>query len=268
MGAYRTWILAMVVVVGAPAGAAWAANPGDFAYPSDSTVTWDPVRLGAGETLESRFGEAWPDIARFNRMDRRHAWPGTRIRLPRRLTDVASFQPLPAFVVEAESLARFLLLDLSEQFLGAYEHGALAFSIPATSGRAGFATPTGAFTIDFADPRHASSKYPIEGTNIPYPMDWALRFHRSRGGVSYWIHARDLPGYPASHGCVGLVCEPMQRRMYGVPRTPVVDDARRLYAWAGGLERAGDIAPVRLRIVGSAPRPSTRPRAPVIAARP
>ena len=268
MGAHGAWILAMAVAMGAPAGAARAASPSDFAYPSDSTVAWDPVRLRAGETLESRFGDAWQDVARFNRMDRRHAGPGTRIRVPRRLEEVATFQPLPTFVAEAESLERFVLLDLSEQFLGAYEHGALAFSIPATSGRPGFETPTGTFTIDFADPRHKSSKYEIEGTDLPYPMDQALRFHRTRGGVSYWVHARDLPGSPASHGCVGLTCEPMQRRVYGVPRTPVVDDARRLYVWAGGLERAAAVTPIRLRIVGSAPRPSSRPPVPLVAARP
>jgi len=28
-----------------------------------------------------------------------------------------------------------------------------------------------------------------------------LRFHVNREGISYWIHGRDIPCYPASHGC-------------------------------------------------------------------
>ncbi len=52
--------------------------------------------------------------------------------------------------------------------------------------------------------------------------------------VSYWIHARDLPGRPASHGCVGVFDEAMQHRVYGVPDKPVLDDAKKLYAWTIG----------------------------------
>jgi len=51
-------------------------------------------------------------------------------------------------------------------------------------------------------------------------MTWALRFHIDRDGVNYWIHGRDMPGYPASHGCVGLYDEAMQKKYYKVPRTP------------------------------------------------
>ena len=76
--------------------------------------------------------------------------------------------------------------------------------------------------------------YRIEKTNIPYPMYYGLRFHVTRGGVSYWLHGRDVPGYPVSHGCIGLFDEPMQRRFYGYPMEPVLEDARRLYEWVLG----------------------------------
>ena len=35
----------------------------------------------------------------------------------------------------------------------------------------------------------------------------------NREGVSYWIHGRDMPGYPASHGCIGLYDESMQKNL-------------------------------------------------------
>jgi hypothetical protein len=235
-------------VLAAPAAGA-APSPADGRYPSDSTIVWETHRLGAGESLESLFGPHWLDVARFNRMDRRHAWPGVRIRVPLRLEEVAGFTPLPAFYAPAESLDRFVLVLLAEQFLGAYERGHLAFGLPVTTGRRGFATPSGDFRITAADPRHASSLYPVEGTNVPYPMPWALLFHRTRGGVGYWIHGRDLPGWPASHGCIGLVDEDMQRRIYGAPADPQVSDARRLYEWVVGPAPGG-----RWRDVPDGPR--------------
>ncbi|HOP41583.1 MAG TPA: L,D-transpeptidase, partial [Geobacteraceae bacterium] len=52
--------------------------------------------------------------------------------------------------------------------------------------------------------------------------------------AAYWIHARDLPGKPASHGCVGLADESIQKRVFSVPEKPVLQDAKRLYDWAVG----------------------------------
>jgi len=78
---------------------------------------------------------------------------------------------------------------------------------------------------------HRSSLYKIEKTNIPYPMHYALRFFTSRNGVAYWIHGRDIPGYPASHGCIGLYDEEMQRRYYRNPQKPILRDAKTLYEW-------------------------------------
>jgi hypothetical protein len=65
-------------------------------------------------------------------------------------------------------------------------------------------------------------------------MHYGLRFLTTRSGVTYWIHGRDMPGYPASHGCIGLYDEEMQREVYRSPKDPRLDDARRLYEWAIG----------------------------------
>lgn len=63
-------------------------------------------------------------------------------------------------------------------------------------------------------------------------MHYGLRFHISKSGVSYWIHGRDVPGYPASHGCVGLYDEEMQRKYYKYPKDPILQDSRKLFEWA------------------------------------
>lgn len=230
----------------------------EIAYPSDATVEWDCRTLRPGESLETMFGERWVDVARFNRIDRRHARPGLSIKVPRRLEDLAQFTPLPLVYPPGEPDEQFILIDLREQFLGAYEFGALRFAVPIASGNGLNETPTGMFRVTAAHLHHQSSLYTIEGTDRPYPMSYALRFHVNREGVSYWIHGRDMPGYPASHGCIGLYDETMQKEQYGIPKEPELNDARRLYLWVLGLESDAErIVHVpngpRLSIIGDAP---------------
>jgi hypothetical protein len=89
-------------------------------------------------------------------------------------------------------------------------------------------------------------------------MHYALRFFISRKEVAFWIHGRDLPGYPASHGCVGLYDEEMQKKYYRNPDEPELMAARTLYEWAigttpddGGLTRLKE-GP-RVLIIGESP---------------
>jgi len=210
------------------------------------------------ESLELLFGEYWIEVARLNRIDRRHIQAGVSIKVPRRIEDLAEFQPMPSFYAPAASDEQFILIDLSEQFLGAYEYGALRFALPLASGSGQDATPVGEFRVSAAHRRRHSSLFMIEGTDRPYPMNYALRFHINREGVSYWMHGRDLPGYPASHGCIGLYDEPMQKEEYGIPKDPELNDAKRLFEWvlSGEVEDAR-LIPLpngpRVHIIGQAP---------------
>lgn len=227
-------------------------------YPSDRTVQWECRKLRTGESLEKLFGELWISVARFNRIDRRHAHAGVSIKVPKNMKDMVDFQPMPSFYPPAEQEEQFILIDLSEQFLGAYEYGALRFSVPIASGEARKPTPVGEFRLTAAHGSHQSCLYTIEGTDRPYPMNYALRFFVNREGVSYWIHGRDLPGYPASHGCIGLYDEPMQKAHYGIPKEPELNDAKRLFEWVlDNVIADNRVTPLprgpRVRIIGQAP---------------
>src|SRR5687767_11633711 len=90
-----------------------------------------------GESLEKMFQHAWIEVARFNRIDRRHARSGVSLKVPRRLDDLNSFHPLPLLYHPADHDGQFILIDLSEQFLGAYEFVALRFAVPIASGDGG-----------------------------------------------------------------------------------------------------------------------------------
>jgi lipoprotein-anchoring transpeptidase ErfK/SrfK len=69
----------------------------------------------------------------------------------------------------------------------------VALDSPISSGRRGRSTPTGNFTVSEKDKNHISSIYHC-------PMKYFLRL----SGMSFGLHVGQLPGYPASHGCVRL----------------------------------------------------------------
>lgn len=219
-----------------------AASPEDraqedlsrYAYPSMGNIRWKSHFVRPQDSLERLFGKDWVAVARFNRIDRRHTYPGMTIKIPENLEDIRDYTPMAATYEKAQKHSKYILLNITEQWLGAYEFGKLVFSMPAATGIEGHLTPTGLFKAEAYHRRHTSSLYKTHKGDAQYPMDYAIRFHIDKEKVSYWIHARDLPGRPASHGCVGVFDEAMQHRVYGVPDNPVLEDAEKLYAWVIG----------------------------------
>lgn len=221
-----------------------AASPEDrakedlsrYEYPSMAGIRWKAHFVRPQDSLERLFGDDWIHVARFNRIDRRHVYPGMTIKVPENLDDIRGYTPMPATYEKAGKHPKYILLSVTEQWIGAYEYGSLVFSMPAATGIPGHLAPTGMFRATAYHRKHTSSLYRTHKGDAQYPMDYALLFHIDQERVSYWIHARDLPGRPASHGCVGLFDEEMQNRVYGVPAEPVLNDARKLYAWTIGEE--------------------------------
>jgi hypothetical protein len=246
-------VIATLLCVATPAGAVVKVKSlCDVHYPSDARIEWQCQKLKWTDTPEGLFGENWQDVLRFNRMDRRHFIGGRSIKVPVRLDDIKDFTPLPATYPDAEKSEKFILIDQTEMFLGAYEYGKLVFSFPAAVGIEGHRVPNGEYRIDAADRTHISNIYTIEEVGRRYPMHYALRFHVEKHPdrwISYFIHGRDVPGYPASHGCVGLYDEEMQKEYYSAYdrkvnkpfyhplKPPYLDAARKLYLWSVGSGR-------------------------------
>lgn len=275
-------VFALIVVHEPDSTAEPGASPVDKAkedlsrvdYPSHREIDWYPRFIRPHESLESLFGDDWPTVARFNRIDRRHTYPGMTIKVPADLAAARSYTPLPREYEPAKRHEKYILVSKTEQWIGAYENGKLKFSMPAATGKQGSETPAGLFRIDARHRTHTSSLYKIEDQSAQYPMDFAMRFHM-QDNVAYWIHARDLPGRPASHGCIGLFDEPMQKRMFSVPVKPVLHDSRKLYEWAVGEAEYGkdngeldelEDGPV-VEVIGDNPPYLSSPLKPLVASR-
>lgn len=130
-------------------------------------------------------------------------------------------------------------INLTTQSAAFLKNGVEVGRSPVSSGREGYATPTGSFTIVQKNKNHVSSLYgdfvdaegkvvvanvasnrdtrPPGTTFRGAPMPYFMRIH---GGVG--MHAGYLPGYPASHGCIRMPRGAAQRFFENAPLgTPV-----------------------------------------------
>ena len=88
-------------------------------------------------------------------------------------------------------------VDLGRQRATVYRNGVRIGVSTISSGKDGYETPTGVFTILEKDKDHRSRTY--DDAKMPYQQRLTWK------GVA--LHAGNLPGFPASHGCVRLPME-------------------------------------------------------------
>ena len=87
-----------------------------------------------------------------------------------------------------------IYVNLVAQRALVYRNGIVIGATTVSSGKKGYQTPTGVFTILQKDAKHHSTTY----NNASMPFTERLTWD----GVA--LHAGGLPGYPSSHGCVHL----------------------------------------------------------------
>ena len=97
-----------------------------------------------------------------------------------------------------------MVVSIDDQMAYVYRNGVQIARSTVSTGRPGKETPTGVFTILQRNVEHESSIY--EGAQMPYMqrLTWS--------GIA--MHAGDLPGYPASAGCIRLPYE-FSQKVYG-----------------------------------------------------
>jgi hypothetical protein len=90
-----------------------------------------------------------------------------------------------------------VVVSLPRQLVHVYRNGLVIAVSTCSTGKPGHRTPTGVFTILQKRQEHYSSTY----NNAPMPNMQRLTWR----GIA--LHAGQLPGYPASHGCIRLPLE-------------------------------------------------------------
>ena len=98
-------------------------------------------------------------------------------------------------------------ISLAAQRLDLYKDGQSIFSAPVSTGRVGFATPAGKYVITDKHRTHRSTIY--KTAEMPFFMRLNFR--------DFGMHEGQLPGYPASHGCIRLPSEVAQKLYRDVP---------------------------------------------------
>ena len=109
-----------------------------------------------------------------------------------------------------------VIVNLATQRAVVFRNGVPIAASTVSTGRSGYETPTGVFTVLQKHVEHYSSTY----DNAPMPYMQRLTWR----GIA--LHAGKLPGYPASHGCIRLPFE-FAQRLYGLTRvgmTVVITD--------------------------------------------
>ena len=133
----------------------------------------------------------------------------------------AAVEPAPAAVEQAElSPGEFVwqperapagevevVVSIPLQRAYVYRAGTLIGVTTVSTGKPGHRTPTGRFDILEKHARHFSSIY----NNAPMPYMQRLTW----GGIA--LHAGQIPGHPASHGCVRLPLA-FAKNLFGVTR--------------------------------------------------
>jgi hypothetical protein len=106
-----------------------------------------------------------------------------------------------------------VVVSIDQQLVHVYRNGIRIAVSTCSTGKPGHETPTGVFVVLQKDRNHRSSTY----NNAPMPNMNRLTW----SGIA--LHAGNLPGYPASHGCVRLPLE-FSERLFGITHlgTPVI----------------------------------------------
>jgi lipoprotein-anchoring transpeptidase ErfK/SrfK len=91
---------------------------------------------------------------------------------------------------------RALVLHLGAQRFEYLEDDRLVHAGPLSSGRPGYDTPKGHYSVGAKVKDKVSGSYDNQ-LGMDAWMPWAVQI-----GGPYWLHEGWLPGYPDSHGCV------------------------------------------------------------------
>jgi hypothetical protein len=134
-------------------------------------------------------------VLKINRIDAKHA-RGRQLLVPDSIGEELDYSPLPDSIPGLAAVPKFVLVSRRVQAFGAYEQGRLVRWGPTSTGKEATPTDSGLFFTNWKSKRAISTDDPS------WILDWYVNFIALKGVA---FHQYELPGRPASHGCVRLL---------------------------------------------------------------
>ena len=183
-----------------PASAVLPANqpqPINQLYLPSVTLATEPVSEDP-EQLECVFNDKQIELLeKLNRSDRNHLIRLQRIVVPDRWDlDELAYSPLTIAYKQARRFPKAIVVYKPGQVFGAYQRGKLVRWGPVSTGAKSSRTPGGLFHLNWKTTLKRST------LNRNWLLPWYFNFQNKRG---HSFHQYELPGRPASHGCVRLL---------------------------------------------------------------
>ncbi len=160
-----------------------------------SGVAVATMTLGSAEAKAQGFFSFWDAPSRPRRVKRPRP-----VYIPD--DEVATAEP-----VKPTTGPLLINVSIKRQRLTVYDANGVVTEAPVSTGRIGYPTPTGVFTVLEKDKIHYSNLY----ESAPMPNMQRITW----SGVA--LHAGALPGYPASHGCIRLPYG-FSQKLYGMTK--------------------------------------------------
>ena len=134
-------------------------------------------------------------VLKLNRIDEKHARRRLLI-VPDSIADELTYAPFPATLPQLDSVSKLITVSRRLQAFGAYEYGRLVRWGPSSTGRKETPTEEGLFFTNW------KSRETISTDDSTWVLKWYFNIASGKGVA---FHEYDLPGRPASHGCVRLL---------------------------------------------------------------
>jgi lipoprotein-anchoring transpeptidase ErfK/SrfK len=152
---------------------------------SDAWAQWYPYR----SYYSSSYRSSWPGDYTFKRQRAPKSDSTKKTR-----SQEASKESSKGTSKEVAKGPLLVIISIADQRISVYDNGALLAHSSVSTGVKGHPTPLGVFSVISKSKFHRSNIY----SNAPMPFMQRITW----SGIA--LHAGDLPGYPASHGCIRL----------------------------------------------------------------
>ena len=167
----------------------------------DIACTWRPEQVDLLEKLNRRDRKS---LFKLDNLVEPEQWTGNEL----------DYAPLPPRIGWARELDQVIVVHKPLQAFAAYVHGELVHWGPVSTGKQKSPTPSGLFALNWRSKGHRSS------VNRNWYLPWYFNFSAKTGHA---FHQYELPGLPASHGCVRLLKRDAQW-LYGWGQEWTVDE--------------------------------------------